>query len=126
LAYQGMFARSAFDELGLPEGFFSIHGVEFHGQLNFMKAGLYYADRLTTVSPSYAREIQSPEQGCGLDGLLRARSHELSGSLNGVDAAVWHPAADPALPAHYSAADIAGKARCRTALRRHHGRAAQA
>ncbi len=126
LAYQGMFARSAFDELGLPESFFSIHGVEFHGQLNFMKAGLYYADRLTTVSPSYAREIQGPEQGCGLDGLLRARSHELSGILNGVDAAVWNPATDPALAASFSAEDMAGKARCRSALRRELGLAAKA
>lgn len=126
LAYQGLFPRSAFDELGLPESVFSIHGVEFHGQLNFMKAGLYYADRLTTVSPSYAREIQGPEQGCGLDGLLRARSQELSGVLNGVDGAVWNPTTDAALPAHYSARDIAGKARCRTALRRELGLAAKA
>ncbi len=125
LAYQGLFARSAFDALGLPEGFFSMHGVEFHGQLNFMKAGLYYADRLTTVSPSYAREIQGPEQGCGLDGLLRSRSHALSGILNGVDAAVWNPATDVALSDHYSAADIAGKARCRSALRRELGLAAK-
>ena len=121
LAYQGMFPRACFDALGLPAHFFSIHGVEFHGQLNFMKAGLYYAERVTTVSPSYAREIQGPEQGCGLDGLLRARAHELSGILNGVDAAVWDPATDALLPARYMADDMAGKARCRSALRRELG-----
>jgi starch synthase len=82
-----------------------------------MKAGLYYADRVTTVSPSYAREIQGPEQGCGLDGLLRARAHELSGILNGVDAAVWNPATDTAAAGPFTADDMAGKARCRSALR---------
>ncbi|WP_297365640.1 glycogen synthase GlgA [Thauera sp.] len=126
LAYQGMFERACFDTLGLPAHFFSIHGVEFHGALNFMKAGLYYADRLTTVSPNYAREIQGPEQGCGLDGLLRARAHELSGILNGVDGAVWDPATDALLPACYGADDMAGKARCRSALRRELGLAARA
>ena len=126
LAYQGLFPRACFDALGLPAQFFSIHGVEFHGQLNFMKAGLYYAERVTTVSPSYAREIQAPEQGCGLDGLLRARAHELSGILNGVDAAVWDPATDALLPARYTADDLAGKARCRSALRRELGLTAKA
>lgn len=121
LAYQGMFARADFDGLGLPPHFFSIHGLEFHAQLNFMKAGLYYADRVTTVSPNYAREIQGPEQGCGLDGLLRARAHDLSGILNGVDGAVWDPATDALLPAYYGANDMTGKARCRTALRRELG-----
>ncbi|WP_276931604.1 glycogen/starch synthase, partial [Elstera cyanobacteriorum] len=101
-------------------------GVEFHGHLNFMKAGLYYAERVTTVSPSYAREIQAPEQGCGLDGLLRSRAHELSGILNGVDAAVWDPATDALLPARYTADDLAGKARCRSALRRELGLAGKA
>ena len=76
----------------------SVDGLEYHGQLSFMKAGLYFADRLTTVSPTYAREIQTPEQGCGLDGLLRARAGVLTGILNGVDDAVWNPAADALLP----------------------------
>lgn len=116
LAYQGMFAPWHFGELGLPAHFFSMHGVEFHGNLNFMKAGLYYADWISTVSPSYAREIQSPAQGCGLDGLLRDRRHELSGILNGVDAAVWNPASDPLLPERYDADTLTAKARCKAAL----------
>ncbi|MHB1373687.1 MAG: glycogen synthase GlgA [Thauera sp.] len=126
LAYQGLFSRACFDDVGLPADAFSIHGVEFHSQLNFMKAGLCYADRITTVSPSYAGEIQSPEQGCGLDGLLRARSHELSGILNGVDESVWNPATDALLPARYTTDDMSGKARCRNALRRELGLAARA
>jgi starch synthase len=117
LAYQGLFDASRFAELGLPAHFFSMHGLEFHGQVSFMKAGLYYSDRITTVSPGYAREIQGPEQGCGLDGLLRERAHELSGILNGVDDAVWNPATDTLLAARYDATRLAGKARCRKALR---------
>jgi starch synthase len=121
LAYQGLFHPRHFAELGLPSHFFSMHGVEFHGQLNFMKAGLYYADRITTVSPTYAREIQGPEQGCGLDGLLRDRAHELSGILNGVDEAVWNPASDSLLAAPYDADRLDGKTRCKAALQRELG-----
>ncbi|MDO9597477.1 MAG: glycogen synthase GlgA [Azoarcus sp.] len=121
LAYQGLFDGRHFAELGLPDHFFAMHGVEFHGQLNFMKAGLYYADRITTVSPRYALEIQEPEQGCGLDGLLRDRAHQLFGILNGVDEAVWNPATDALLSATYSAAQLAGKARCKAALQRELG-----
>ena len=79
----------------LPPGFFSIDGVEFYGGLAFIKAGLFYADRLTTVSPTYAREIQTPAFGWGLDGLLRTRAGDLTGILNGVDPAVWSPEDDP-------------------------------
>jgi starch synthase len=121
LAYQGIFDAAHFAELGLPAHYFAMHGVEFHGRLNFMKAGLYYADRISTVSPSYAREIQHHDQGCGLDGLLRSRAHELEGILNGVDAAVWNPAVDPLLPAPFSADDPAGKASCKSALQRELG-----
>lgn len=121
LAYQGIFEAAHFAELDLPAHFFAMHGVEFHGRLNFMKAGLYYADRISTVSPSYAREIQHHDQGCGLDGLLRSRAHELEGILNGVDAAVWNPAVDPLLPAPFSADDPAGKAKCKSALQRELG-----
>jgi len=116
LAYQGVFAPNNFFDLGLPNAAFSVNGLEFHGQLSFMKAGLYYADHITTVSPSYAREIQSPEQGCGLDGLLRSRDHSLSGILNAVDEAVWNPATDAALAQTYDARKPAGKARCKSAL----------
>ena len=116
LAYQGCFAAHHFPELGLPAQFWGVEGVEFHGQLGFMKGGLYHADRLTTVSPTYAREIQSAEQGCGLDGLLRTRTADLSGILNGVDGAVWSPAVDPLLPAHYDHTNLSGKAVCKAAL----------
>lgn len=116
LAYQGMYGAHQFGDLGLPVHFYGVQGVEFHGHVNFMKAGLYFADRITTVSPSYAREIQSPEQGCGLDGLLRSRMMSLSGILNGVDPAVWHPAADAYIAAPYDADHLDGKAACKAAL----------
>jgi starch synthase len=118
LAYQGLFPRGVFPELGLPAETWGLQGVEFHGQLSFLKAGLHYADRITTVSPTYAREIQTPEYGCGLDGLLRERGAQLSGILNGVDDAVWNPADDVSIAAPYSAADLAGKSHCKAALQR--------
>ncbi|TAH47937.1 MAG: glycogen synthase GlgA [Betaproteobacteria bacterium] len=121
LAYQGLFDARHFAELGLPDHFFAMHGVEFHGHLNFMKAGLYYADRISTVSPTYAREIQGTEQGCGLDGLLRDRAHELSGILNGVDESVWNPATDTLLASHYDAARLEFKAECKSTLQRELG-----
>jgi len=116
LAYQGVFAPHYFSDLGLPNSAFAVDGLEYYGQLSFMKAGLFYADRITTVSPTYAREIQTPEQGCGLDGLLRARSGVLSGILNCVDEAVWDPATDQLIPFPYDAADRSGKGRCKAAL----------
>jgi len=116
LAYQGIFAPIHFYDLGLPAHAFSVNGLEFHGQMSFMKAGLYYADHITTVSPTYAREIQTQEQGCGLDGLLRARGSELSGILNAVDEAVWNPATDRSIEASFDAKKLAGKARCKAAL----------
>ncbi|MBQ0929873.1 glycogen synthase GlgA [Ideonella alba] len=121
LAYQGDFDAALFPSLGLPAVQFQPEGLEFWGRVNFMKAGLYYADRLSTVSPSYAREIQHPEQGMGLDGLLRARAEVLHGVLNGVDPAVWHPATDALIPARYDAARLAGKARCKAALQQQLG-----
>ena len=126
LAYQGVFPPQVFGELGLPGDFFNVEGVEFHGQLSFLKAGLYYADKITTVSPSYAREICGAEQGCGLDGLLRARAHDLAGILNGVDDAVWNPATDPLLAANYSIESRAGKAKCKRALQAERGLAISA
>jgi starch synthase len=117
LAYQGLFPPAVFAELVLPPGFFSIDGVEFNGLVSFIKAGLFYADRLTTVSPTYAREIQTPAFGCGLDGLLRTRSEALTGILNGVDPRVWDPRHDPILPRYYGAEDAAsGKAIAKAAL----------
>ncbi len=121
LAYQGLFPAHQFADLGLPETAFSAEGLEFYGQLSFMKAGLYYADRISTVSPTYAREIQTPEQGCGLDGLLRARVDRLSGILNAVDDAVWNPARDAQIPFAYDVRKPAGKARCKIALQQELG-----
>ena len=125
LAYQGVFGYDIFHELGLPDTFFGIDGVEFHGQVSFLKAGLFYADRITTVSPTYAQEIQQPEQGCGLDGLLRSRAADLVGILNGVDAAVWSPAHDPVIAARYDGSALEGKTICRTALQTETGLAVQ-
>ena len=116
LAYQGNFPRHAFGDLNLPAHFFDVNGIEFHGQCSFLKAGLFYADKLTTVSPTYAREIQSSEQGCGLDGLLHERVRDLSGILNGVDDAVWNPALDALITAPFNAGAMAGKRACKAAL----------
>lgn len=117
LAYQGVFPAGNFAQLGLPPHFMQSHGIEYHGQLSFMKAGLKYARRITTVSPTYAREIATHEFGCGLDGVIRGRGGDVSGILNGVDGAVWDPAADAGLAARYTAADLAGKQRNKAALR---------
>ena len=121
LAYQGQFPPTVFGELGLPAAAYTLHGVEFHGQVSFMKAALHYADRITTVSPGYAREIQGSELGCGLGGLLSERRAVLSGILNGVDEAVWDPATDSAITRSYDAGRMAGKAACKTALQRECG-----
>jgi len=117
LGFQGQFDAETFGDLALPEHFFSLQGLEFYGKVNFMKSGLHYADRITTVSPTYAREIQTPEFGFGLDGLLRSRVGVLSGVLNGVDSSVWNPATDALVAAPYSEAKPAGKAICKAALR---------
>jgi starch synthase len=98
LAYQGVFPREMLAAIGLPPESFTIHGVEYYGKIGFLKAGLYFADRITTVSPTYASEILSGEGGMGLGGLLRERSCDLSAILNGVDTSVWDPATDPHIP----------------------------
>ncbi len=126
LAYQGVFPAGDFAQLGLPPHFMQSHGIEYHGQLSFMKAGLKYARRITTVSPTYAREIATHEFGCGLDGVIRGRGGDVSGILNGVDGAVWDPAADAGLAARYTAADLAGKQRNKAALRAEMGLEARA
>lgn len=117
LAYQGEFVPEVFNGLALPASFFAMHGLEFYGKVNFMKAGLHYADRITTVSPSYAREIQTGEFGHGMDGVLRSREGALRGILNGVDRSVWNPQTDPLIAACYSADNAAGKVKCKNALR---------
>ena len=122
LAYQGVFAPRYFAGLGLPDSAFGVEGVEYHGQFSFMKAGLYYADRLSTVSPTYAREIKTPAFGCGLDGLLRSRAGVLTGILNGVDDAVWNPATDTHIARNFDAARAtSGKGACKAALQRELG-----
>jgi starch synthase len=121
LAYQGNFPAHVFGELRLPAHFFSVDGVEFHGSCSFLKAGLFYADKLTTVSPTYAREIQGSEQGCGFDGLLRSRAGDLAGILNGVDDTVWNPSLDRLIPQPYDTRSMAGKLKDKTALQQEGG-----
>jgi starch synthase len=121
LAFQGVFPERMLASLRLPDDLFTPDGMEFHGQISFLKAGIRYSDRLTTVSPSYAREILTPEFGCGLEGLLRARASELSGIVNGIDDQLWNPAADPHLPALFSVDSMGGKARCKEELQRELG-----
>jgi starch synthase len=116
LAYQGVFPKSVVPVLGLPWDVFRYEAMEFWDQLSFMKAALTFADALTTVSPSYAREILTPEGGASLDAVLRHRAEDLTGILNGVDTHEWDPAADPHLPAHYGADDLSGKAKVKAAV----------
>ena len=116
LAFQGLFPPADFALLGLPSHFMAATGLEFHGHLSLMKAGLKFAHRVTTVSPTYAREIATPEFGFGLDGVIRSRSADLSGILNGVDPEIWNPERDPALAARYSIDEPDGKAACKRAL----------
>jgi len=121
LGYQGLFPKSAMTDIGLDPALFHPGGVEFFRKVSFMKAGIVYSDALSTVSKAYAREIQTPEYGFGLDGLLRSRSSVLSGIVNGVDYSTWNPETDPYLPAHYSATDLSGKRTCKQALLREFG-----
>jgi starch synthase len=116
MAYQGLFSAKDFHVLGLPSSMMISHGLEFHGHVSFMKAGASYSDRLSTVSPSYAKEIATEEFGHGLDGLVRARSGQVRGILNGVDTQVWNPASDPLLQAHFHSADMQGKRKCKALL----------
>ncbi|MDR5683295.1 MAG: glycogen synthase GlgA [Armatimonadota bacterium] len=121
LAYQGVFPAERFSATGLPPELFSSAALEFWGKVNLLKGGLVFADLLSTVSPTYAREIQTPEFGCGLDGVLRERAHDLYGILNGADYTVWDPWVDELIPARYSAADLSGKAVCKAELQREFG-----
>jgi starch synthase len=121
LAFQGQCDISLLAELGLPPHALSIHGVEYYGSIGFLKAGLRLADRITTVSPSYAAEIRTEAGGMGLSGLLRDRAVDLSGILNGIDTDVWNPAADPNLSAPYAADALEGREASRLALRRNLG-----
>lgn len=108
LSYQGIFDRSVLYQLGIDERHFNMDGLEFYGQVNFMKAGIAYADRITTVSPSYAKEILTPQFGCGLEGFLKHHRHKLRGIVNGIDTVHFSPSEDKALVAPYT--NLQGKA----------------
>ncbi len=116
LAYQGIFPPDMVEPLGLPAASFGVEGVEYYGNLSFLKAGLYYADWITTVSPSYALEIQQDPTGMGMQGLLSNRSSRLTGILNGIDTSDWNPSSDLHLSSEYSQRAPSGKKRCKQAL----------
>ena len=116
LAFQGRFSSRLFPQSGLPPEAWGMDGAEYYGDVNMLKAGIAYADTVTTVSPSYAREILTEKFGCGLDGILRRRELYLHGVLNGADYAVWNPADDPYLPGCYSRDDLSGKRVCKEHL----------
>jgi starch synthase len=122
LAYQGLFPRDALPRLGVPDAAFQVDGAEFYGQLSFLKAGIFYASQVTTVSETYAREIQTPELGCGLDGLLRTRAGQgrLAGILNGIDES-WDPTTDPHLATRFEIDDWKGKRANTEAVRQQFG-----
>jgi starch synthase len=116
LVYRGLFKPPVLKEIGLPEWLDHPDAMGFQGDISYLKGALVYSDALSTVSPTYAREIQTPEYGAGLDGLLRARSPVLSGILNGADYQRWDPAVDPHIAARYSTRDLRGKEACKRAL----------
>jgi starch synthase len=121
IAFQGQFPAHLLAGIGLPPHSFTPSGVEYHGSISYLKAGLQFADRITTVSPTYSREIRTPAGGMGLDGLLRARAAALSGILNGIDVAVWDPADDQYLAANYRASTLKARSRNKAALQRRLG-----
>jgi phosphoglucomutase len=116
IAFQGLFPAALLADLRLPPGSFTVDGLEYHGRISFLKAGLQYADRLTTVSPTYAREIRTAAHGMGLDGVLRQRADALTGIANGIDAETWNPASDPHVEALYDARRLKPKAANKGAL----------
>jgi len=125
LAFQGIFPADTLTALALPSAAYAMDGVEFWGKLSFMKAGLHYAERITTVSPRYAEEIQTEAFGYGFAGLLRWRRDDLCGILNGIDTRTWNPATDPYLPRRYEFAHLKGKEANKAALRQRFGLSAE-
>jgi starch synthase len=121
VAHQGVFPKDSLPSLGISWEAFTVDGIEFYGGINLLKQGVVTADAVTTVSPTYAREMQTAEHGAKLDGVLRARGETLLGIANGIDYSVWNPATDPALAARYDAEDFANKARCKGALQKELG-----
>jgi starch synthase len=116
MGYHGAFPPGTMKKIGLPESLFTINGMEFFGQVNFLKGGLIYSDYLTTVSRKYAEEIKTPEYGQGLDGVVRNRADRLTGILNGVDYSTWSPERDKVIASRYSAKDLSGKLTCKKDL----------
>src|SRR6266403_1965947 len=116
MGYHGTFPRETMKKIGLPENLFKIEAMEFYGRVNFLKGGLVFSDYLTTVSRKYAQEIQTPEYGHGLDGVMRRRADYLTGILNGVDYAAWNPEKDKLIAAKYSIKDMSGKLTCKKNL----------
>jgi starch synthase len=121
LAYQGIFPPTSVPRVGLPWDAFKVDGVEYYGNLSFLKAGLFYADRLSTVSPTYAREIQSEPLGFGLQGLLAWRAKDLTGIVNGIDTEAWNPATDESIPRRYKSATLGRKIDDKRALQERMG-----
>ena len=121
MAYQGKYPHEMLDAFDLPPESFMVRGVEYYGMISFLKAGLQFADRITTVSPTYAVEIQGDEGGMGLGGLLRERSQDLSGILNGIDTTVWNPETDPHIAARFTAKELESRAANKAALQRQLG-----
>ena len=121
LAYQGTFDNSWMPRLDLPWSLYTMEQLEYWGRMSFLKGGITGADVITTVSPQYAREIQTPDGGVGFDGILRSRADRLVGILNGIDAEQWNPAKDPLLPCSYSADDLSGKRVAKAALLAEYG-----
>jgi starch synthase len=121
LAFQGRFPYGMLEEIGLPPDSFTMQGVEYYGDIGYLKAGLLFADRITTVSPTYAREIQGDEGGMGLGGLLRTRSGDVSGILNGIDTNVWDPATDAQLASCYDIDNLDRRAANKIALQQRFG-----
>jgi starch synthase len=116
LAFQGQFPTGLLMQLGLPAYAYATDGVEYYGSIGYLKSGLQFADRITTVSPTYALEIRTPSGGMGMDGLLRTRANVLSGILNGIDETVWDPAHDPHLAARFDVGRLTGRAANKAAL----------
>jgi starch synthase len=121
LAYQGVFDAGWMPQLDLPWDLYTIERLEYYGRMSLLKGGVVFADAITTVSPTYAREIQTPEGGRGFDGILRSRGDRLVGVLNGIDTGEWNPASDPHLPEPFTIDDLSGKRAAKTAVLEHYG-----
>lgn len=116
LAFQGLFPNRSFRFTNLPDEFNELDGIEFYEQISMIKGGIFFADKIVTVSPNYAKEILTPDFGCGMEGALKVREDDLVGIANGIDTDVWNPETDSHLPANYSATDLLGKRECRNHL----------